>query len=389
MVYSGYGQIMTTRSWPEPTPVPLGYHTFHQQKFLNYQLNRVHSLGFVASDDLRQTAARLRRLDQSADLLDEASKDAASPRAAAGYMRLAEFATSPWSATKTRRYEQFRDLFDEAFPHAGIGRHSVPYAGASLPAYLLPAVGPRRGTVLVHGGFDSLIEEFVAVWERIAVAGYDVVAYEGPGQGGARRLAGLTFDHDWEKPVSRVLDHFALDDATLVGLSMGGYWAIRAAAHEPRVRAVVAWPPVYDWLQRVPSPLLAPTRWMLRRRRFMSTSIRMRATLVPTLRFVVDQAGYLVDSTDPLAAMDWFLGMNAEHLASARVRQDVLLMVGEHDRFQPPILAARQADALTNARSVTTRTFTASEHADQHCQMGNLDLACSVLTAWLQRTGTS
>jgi hypothetical protein len=33
------------------------------------------------------------------------------------------------------------------------------------------------------------------------------------------------------------------------------------------------------------------------------------------------------------------------------------------------------------------RTFTAAEHADQHCQMGNLDLACSVITEWLRDPG--
>ena len=62
----------------------------------------------------------------------------------------------------------------------------------------------------------------------------------------------------------------------------------------------------------------------------------------------------------------------------------MLILCGEHDRFQPPALARAQARALTNARSVTVRCFTAAEHADQHCQMGNLDLACGVLTSWLR-----
>jgi hypothetical protein len=66
------------------------------------------------------------------------------------------------------------------------------------------------------------------------------------------------------------------------------------------------------------------------------------------------------------------------------VSQDVLLLCGEHDSFQPPALTAAQAQALTAARSVTVRMFTAGEDADQHCQMGNLDLACRVLTGWLQ-----
>jgi hypothetical protein len=67
------------------------------------------------------------------------------------------------------------------------------------------------------------------------------------------------------------------------------------------------------------------------------------------------------------------------------VTQDVLLLCGEHDSFQPPSLTSAQAAALTAARSVTVRTFTQAEHADQHCQMGNLDLTCRVITTWLQR----
>jgi pimeloyl-ACP methyl ester carboxylesterase len=264
-------------------------------------------------------------------------------------------------------------------------RHEVPYAGAALPAYVLPAVGAAtRGTVLLHGGFDSLIEEFYAIWQRVAEAGFDVIAFEGPGQGGARTLGGLTFDHDWEKPVGAVLDHFGIQSAGLVGISMGGYWALRAAGREPRIDRVISWPPVYDWLQRLPTVARGPVRAMLRRRRFMRWSVRTRARLVPSLRLVVDQACYLLDSDDPVDVVDWFLGMNADHLGSERVTQDVLLLCGKHDAFQPPSLTSAQAAALTGARSVSVRMFTRAEHADQHCQIGNLDLACRVLTEWLR-----
>jgi pimeloyl-ACP methyl ester carboxylesterase len=117
----------------------------------------------------------------------------------------------------------------------------------------------------------------------------------------------------------------------------------------------------------------------------MRWSVRTRAHLIPTLRLVVNQTMYLLDSDDPADVVDWFLGMNADHLGSERVNQDVLLLCGEHDSFQPPKLARAQARALTAARSVTMRMFTASEQADHHCQMGNLELACDVVTTWLRR----
>jgi pimeloyl-ACP methyl ester carboxylesterase len=310
-------------------------------------------------------------------------------RHAVGYLRLAEFFTPPRSAAKVERYRRFRALFDAAFTGGGLIRHAIPYAGASLPAYWLPAAGQCRsgGAVLIHGGFDSLIEEFYPIWQRIAMAGFDVVAFEGPGQGGARALCGLTFDHDWERPVGAVLDYFGLQSAGLVGISMGGYWALRAAGREPRIDRVVAWPPVFDWLYRLPAVMRGPVRTMLRRRRLMRWSVRARARLVPTLRQIVDHTLYLVDGDDPIEVVDWFRGMNADHLGSAQVTQDVLLMCGEHDRFQPPSLTRAQARALTAASSVTVRLFTKAEHADQHCQVGNIGLACHVLTTWLRDTG--
>ncbi|MFW5801379.1 MAG: hypothetical protein ACOCVC_05070 [Spirochaeta sp.] len=61
-------------------------------------------------------------------------------------------------------------------------------------------------------------------------------------------------------------------------------------------------------------------------------------------------------------------------------------MTGENDAFQPPVLLEKQQAALINARSITTRIFTKAEHADQHCQMGNLELALETMSDWIEKT---
>lgn len=38
--------------------------------------------------------------------------------------------------------------------------------------------------------------------------------------------------------------------------------------------------------------------------------------------------------------------------------------------------------AMTNAKSVSTRIFRKEEHADQHCQIGNLNVALEAMLAW-------
>ncbi len=374
------------REAPDVTELPIGFHHFHKRRFINYQLNRAHALGFADSNHLKGAATRVRTREDCVrefDALSLRAEQSGATRQATTYLRLAVFFTPP-GKEKLERYRRYRSLFDEGFTGGGLARHEVPYDRSALPAYLLPAAGgTRRGTVLLHGGFDSLIEEFYAIWERIAAAGFDVIAFDGPGQGGARALGDITFDHDWEKPVAAVLDHFDISQASLIGISMGGYWALRAAGREPRIQHVVSWPPVYDWMLRVPAAVRPSAQAMLRCERFMGWSVRTRARLVPTLRLVVDQVLYACGSDDAFAVVAWFLAMNPEHLGSERVTQDVLVMAGENDAFQPPRLAEAQVRALTAARTVTTRLFTDREHAGQHCQMGNLDLACGVVTDWL------
>jgi len=375
---------------PAVAVLPVGFQQFHRRRFINYQLNRAHGLGFADADELRAAALEVRHPRDGASAFDRLSRHAEAQgriRHATSYMRVAEFFTPPGSADKPERYRRDRALFDAGFMRDGLERHDVPYDGASLPAYTLPASGgsPARGTVVVHGGFDSLIEEFYAVWQRLSAAGFDVIAFDGPGQGGALALQGIHFDHDWERPVGALLDHFEARRASLIGMSMGGYWALRAASRERRIARVVAWPPVYDWMLRVP-PLVRPAaRRMVARRGFMRWSVRTRARLIPTLRHVVDPVGYLTGSDDPYDVVTWFLGMNPDHLGSDEITQDVLLLLGENDAFQPPHLGQAQAGALTHAASVTTHLFTADDHADQHCQMGNVDLACRVVTDWLAR----
>lgn len=68
---------------------------------------------------------------------------------------------------------------------------------------------------------------------------------------------------------------------------------------------------------------------------------------------------------------------------SARVTQDVLLMAGEQDHYVPLHQFYDQIKALRHVRSLTARLFTRSEHAQNHCQIGNLALSLRVIVGWL------
>jgi len=370
--------------------LPVGFRRFSRVGFVNYQLNRWYSLGFMRLADLEAAGRQIRRVDDNKPVFTRLAEDAVRDgrwRNAAFSFRAAEFLTDPADPDKASLYARFVEAFDRGFADEGFERGLVPYGAGFLPFLRLPAVGERRGTVVAHGGFDSFVEEFFCFWRVLADRGYDVVAFEGPGQGAAHRVHGLAHDHDWEKPVAAVLDHLGLDDVALLGISFGGYWCVRAAAYEKRVTRLIVDPPLYDLVVAAGPAVRRMLDVMLARPALLDWSIRVRMRLFPMLRHVVRHALFITNQLDaePAAAARWLLGMNERHLSSERVDQDVLLLAGERDRFQPVRLYHLQRAALVNARSVTGRIFTRAEHAENHCQMGNLGLALTTMADWLDR----
>ncbi|MEW2526466.1 alpha/beta fold hydrolase [Streptomyces sp. NPDC047071] len=115
-----------------------------------------------------------------------------------------------------------------------------------------PADAP--GTVVVVPGLDSAKEEFLDLVSALLARGLAVFAMDGPGQGVL--AATTTFVPDYERVVGRVVDALGVARIGLVGLSLGGYFAARTAALEPRVAAVatVSGPFCLDW-QELPPPV--------------------------------------------------------------------------------------------------------------------------------------
>ena len=58
-------------------------------------------------------------------------------------------------------------------------------------------------------------------------------------------------------------------------------------------------------------------------------------------------------------------------------------MAAEQDHYVPLRQFHDQMKTLTNVRSLTTRLFTRAEHAQNHCQIGNLGLSLRVIVGWL------
>jgi dipeptidyl aminopeptidase/acylaminoacyl peptidase len=114
-----------------------------------------------------------------------------------------------------------------------------------------PAGGKAAPLVVLIPGLDSTKEEFWH-WESVFLErGMATLSLDGPGQG----EIGLTVDirPDYELPVSAALDALSgRDDIDLsrvgaAGVSLGGHYVVRAAAFEPRLRAVAGISGPYDF----------------------------------------------------------------------------------------------------------------------------------------------
>jgi pimeloyl-ACP methyl ester carboxylesterase len=242
----------------------------------------------------------------------------------------------------------------------------------------------KTGVVVVHGGNDSYMEEIYSVMRYFQDHGYELIAFEGPGQGSALKKCGLPLNIEWEKPTKAVLDYFKLDDVTLLGVSMGGWLCIRAAAYEPRVKRVVAWSVPFDVNQyaNIVGQQIAKL-FMGKFRNFANNSMKRKMKKDLMYSWFVNNLMYITNKEIPIEAFDVLMQFNEENLHSDLVKQDVLILTGRDDHLIPFKMHDMQVKALTSARSVTGRVFTKDENAQNHCQIGNIGLALNVMIKWI------
>ena len=150
--------------------------------------------------------------------------------------------------------EQFRaalaamaDAWEKAAPYLDPPMEilSVPFRDMTLNGYLrIPPVAARTPVVLLLPGADSTKEELYNLGEYLVARGLAFAAFDGPGQGSVSLQGKLR--PDYELAVQAIIDALAargdLDTGRLAvgGISYGGLFAIRTAAIDERVRAVVS-----------------------------------------------------------------------------------------------------------------------------------------------------
>jgi dienelactone hydrolase len=338
--------------------------------------------------------------DRVATIADKSTADGHAASASSAYLRASNYYRNaefflrddPWNDPRVadssaRAIETFRAAPEIQTQWKRVG---IPYEGIELEGYYLNSSGDEPGpTLLAHGGYDSTVEElFFTAGEAARRRGWNCLIFEGPGQGSALRVNKLPFRHDWEAVVTPVVD-FALglpgvdpERIALVGMSMGGYLAPRAAAFEHRIAACVAYDGVLSMAAAFAQTAALHESGSEQPVAALDSLIAHLAELPSSPRWAISNALWVFGGATAQELLDGVREYDLTEVAD-QITCPMLVCEAENDHFfsgQPRMLY----EALKCPK--TLMKFTAAEGAEEHCHVGALTLFHQRMFDWLDDT---
>jgi len=143
--------------------------------------------------------------------------------------------------------------FAKAAPHVDppVERFEALFNGVKLPCLLrLPPGVEKPPVVIFCNGRQGRKEETFARTDRYLARGMATLSWDGPGQG--ETLEYLPMTGDSGPPVAAIIDHLEKRDDVdagrvgATGPNRGGFAAVKAAAYDPRIKALAVASPGYD-----------------------------------------------------------------------------------------------------------------------------------------------
>jgi dienelactone hydrolase len=180
-------------------------------------------------------------------------------RRAALYYQVAERMQDRDDPQRAETYRKALDSFNAAMAYTRepTERVTITWQGAELSALYTRAEGDKCPAVIYCNGLDSTKELLWLTFLPSALAkrGISSLCVDQPGTGEALRLHGLPATHESERWASAWVDWLEKQPEIdpkrigMTGISLGGYFAPRAVAFEPRFAAGAAWGANHDWAE--------------------------------------------------------------------------------------------------------------------------------------------
>lgn len=318
------------------------------------------------------------RLESEAKEMERAGRSLTAGRVyarAANYLVNAERMQKAGSALRLETYRRCLDLMERSFRLAdpATTRVEIPYRGTILPAYFTKAPAAEFGPVpvmIMWNGLDSTKEHIYLSTHpaELAARGISTLMVDCPGSGEALRLQGLTAQINSEEWAAACVDYLlARDDVDpdavgLVGWSLGGYYAPRAAAFEKRLALVVAWGANHDW-------------GAVQRRRLQREGERP----VPHYwEHVMWVWGY----RELEEFIDYADGVHLDGIVE-QITVPFLIVHGANDRQIPVEYAHRSYDQAVNSAHRQLRIFTPEEGGAEHVGLDHLPHVSAYVADWV------
>ena len=299
------------------------------------------------------------------------------------YVSQAERMQSARDAGRNAEYQRSADLLVKSFGLTDplTTRAEIPYAAdgrsASLPAYFrnASADGQPAPVIIMWNGLDSTKEMMIGsgFHNELAARGISTLMVDCPGSGEALRLRGLTARTDTEAWAAACVDWLQArpdvraDRIGLVGWSLGGYYAPRAAAFEKRLALVVAWGANHDW-------------GAVQKRRLA----REGENPVP---HYWDHVLWVWGEDDLDAFIAKAAAVNLDGIAE-KITCPFLITHGENDRQIPLEYAYRSYEQAVNSPKRELRVFTPAEGATEHIGLDHLPHVAAFTADWVADTLT-
>lgn len=310
------------------------------------------------------------------------------------YCRAAEFYVTPRDERKRQLYNKSQGYFRDAValldPPAEILK--APFEGREIPIYFYRAADDDkpRPTIILHGGGDASGEELY-FWGGAAALerGYNVIAFEGPGQRGfLYENPDMPFRPDYETVISTVIDYsltlpgIDTEKLALYALSLGGYTGSRAAATDRRIKAFVVNSPMTDFYKFMTHALKRALKVPFTDEQAQTLFQKLRNSSHSS-RFAADQLEWIMGASSVWDALEKAKAMRLDGMERNIACPTLCIFSvsegAEHYRQFKEFTANLQC-------SYDTHFFDLDTGADLHCQVNNLTAAYEVAWDWLDTT---
>lgn len=296
------------------------------------------------------------------------------------YLIHAERMQSNSSTERLVTYRRCLELAENSFrlAHPNVSRVEVPFRNTTLPAYFSQAPATAEGpapVMIMFNGLDSTKEHMFVSGHpaELAERGISTLMVDTPGTGESLRLQGLTSQIDSEEWAAACVDYLLTRDDVradrigLVGWSLGGYYAPRAAAFEKRLALVVAWGANHNW-------------GAVQRRRKEREGERPVPHYWEHVQWVWGYEGETLEDF-----LDFADGVHLDGVVE-KISVPFLIAHGENDRQIPVEYAHRSFDQAVNSPKRELRIFTREEGGAEHIGLDHFPYVSTFIADWVADT---